>query len=383
MIESISPVFPYGLFSISDPSLKILERLYNYQDDLSSIMIYLKKIQGLIKGGMFMEDRFDWEKFPEDQVRRLGKVKPSSIIIGIFIGIIIIIILSSSFYTVNTDEAGVVKTFGAFSRITGPGIHTKWFWPIQTVEKVSVEKVNRIEIGFRTVGKDNAGNIIYSDIPEEKTMVTRDENIVEVEFIVQYIVRDPSAYLFNVDNPIETIRKTSWSAMRTVIAGNTVDDVLTIGKEAIQNQTKDLIQSVLDRYNCGVRVVAVQLQDVDPPAQVKSAFDEAQKAKEKMDQLVNEGKRYYNQVVLEAQGEAYKILKEAEAYKIQKINLAKGEVSRFEEVYRQYVKEKNITKKQIYLDRMRSILAGINKYIVDPSVNLNIFLQEGKTKVIK
>jgi len=332
---------------------------------------------------MFMEDRFDWEKFPEDQVRRFGNLKPSSIIIGIFILIIAIIILSSSFYTVNTDEAGVIKTFGAFSRITGPGIHTKWPWPIQTVEKVSVEKVNRIEIGFRTVGKDSAGNIIYSDIPEEKTMVTKDENIVEVEFIVQYIVRDPSAYLFNVDNPVETIRKTSWSAMRTVIASNTVDDVLTIGKEAIQNQTKDLIQSVLDRYNCGIRVVAVQLQDVDPPAQVKSAFDEVQKAKEKMDQLVNEGKRYYNQVVLEAQGEAYKIVKEAEAYKIQKINLAKGEVSRFEEVYRQYVKEKNIAKKQIYLDRMRSILAGINKYIVDPSVNLNIFLQQEKTEVIK
>lgn len=330
-----------------------------------------------------MEDRFDWDKFPEEQGKRFSNLKLSNIIIGIFIGIIVIIILSSSLYTVNTDEAGVVKTFGAFTKVTGPGIHTKWFWPIQTVEKVSVEKVNRIELGFRTVGKDSAGNIIYTDVPEEKVMVTKDENIVEVEFIVQYIVRDPVAYLFNVDNPIETIRKTSWSAMRTVIASNTVDDVLTVGKEAIQNQTKDLIQSVLDRYNCGIKIVAVQLQDVDPPEQVKSAFDEVQKAKEKMDQLVNEGKRYYNQVVLEAEGEAYKIVKEAEAYKIQKINLAKGEVSRFEEVYKQYIKEKNIAKKQIYLDRMRGILAGISKYIVDPSVGLNIFLEKGSTEVIK
>lgn len=330
-----------------------------------------------------MEDRFDWERFPEEGQRRFRNIKPTSILMGLFILIILVIILSSSFYTVNTDEAGIVKTFGAFSKVTGPGIHFKWFWPIQTVEKVSVEKVNRIEIGFRSVGKDTAGNILYGDVPEEKIMVTKDENIVEVEFIVQYIVRDPVAYLFNVDNPIETIRKTSWSAMRTVIAGNTVDDVLTVGKEAIQNQTKDLIQSVLDRYNCGIRVVAVQLQDVDPPEQVKSAFDEVQKAKEKMDQLVNEGKRYYNQVVLEAEGEAYKIRKEAEAYKIQKINLAKGEVSRFEEVYKQYVKERNIAKKQIYLDRMRSILAGINKYIVDPSIGLNIFLEKDSSEVIK
>ncbi len=328
-----------------------------------------------------MEERFDWERLPEEKQKRVGNIKPTSIIAGLFILIIAIIILSSSFYTVNTDEAGIVKTFGAFSKVTGPGIHAKWFWPIQTVEKVSVEKVNRIEIGFRSIGKDASGNIIYSDVPEEKVMVTKDENIVEVEFIVQYIVRDPIAYLFNVDNPIETIRKTSWSAMRTVIAGNNVDDVLTIGKEAIQNETKDLIQSVLDRYNCGIRVVAVQLQDVDPPEQVKSAFDEVQKAKEKMDQLVNEGKRYYNQVVLEAEGEAYKIVKEAEAYKIQKINLAKGEVNRFEEVYKQYIREKNIAKKQIYLDRMRSILAGINKYIVDPSVGLNIFLRS--SEVIK
>lgn len=328
-----------------------------------------------------MDEVFDWEKIPEGG--RFRNIKPSSIVFGIFIGIILIIILSSTFYTVNTDEAGVVKTFGAYTKVTGPGIHTKWFWPIQTVEKVSVEKVNRIEIGFRTVGKDSAGNITYTDIPDEKIMVTKDENIVEVEFIVQYIVRDPVAYLFNVDNPVETIRKTSWSAMRTVIASNTVDDVLTIGKESIQNQTADLIQSVLDKYKCGIRVVAVQLQDVDPPEAVKSAFDEVQKAKEKMDQLVNEGKRYYNQLVLEAEGEAYKLIKEAEAYKIQKINLAKGEVSRFEEVYQQYIKERNIAKKQIYLDRMKEILAGVNKYIVDPSIGLNIFLQKGNVEVIK
>lgn len=328
-----------------------------------------------------MDETFDWEKMPEGN--RLRNIRPFSILIGIFLGIILIIILASTFYTVNTDEAGVIKTFGAYTKVTGPGIHAKWFWPIQTVEKVSVEKVNRIEIGFRTAGKDSAGNIVYRDVPDEKIMVTRDENIVEVEFIVQYIVRDPVAYLFNVDNPIETIRKTSWSAMRTVIAGNTVDDVLTIGKESIQNQTADLIQSILDRYKCGIRIVAVQLQDVDPPEAVKSAFDEVQKAKEKMDQLVNEGKRYYNQVVLEAEGEAYKLIKEAEAYKIQKVNLAKGEVSRFEEVYQQYIKERNIAKKQIYLDRMRELLTGINKYIVDPSVGLNIFLQKGNVEVIK
>lgn len=327
-----------------------------------------------------MEGTFDQERTPGGILRN---ITPSSILIGIFILIVVIIILSSIFYTVNTDEAGVVKTFGAYTKVTGPGIHAKWFWPIQTVEKVSIEKINRIEVGFRSVGKDSAGNIIYTDVPEEKMMITKDENIVEVEFIVQYIIRDPVAYLFNVDNPIETIRKTSWSAMRTVIASNIVDDVLTIGKESIQNQTAHLIQSLLDRYNCGVKIVAVQLQDVDPPEEVKSAFDEVQKAKEKMDQLVNEGKRYYNQVVLEAEGEAYKLIKEAEAYKIQKINLAKGEVSRFEKIYQQYIKEKNITKRQIYLDRMRELLTSINKYIIDPSVGLNIFLQKGNLEVIK
>ncbi|HRU33324.1 MAG TPA: protease modulator HflK, partial [bacterium] len=151
----------------------------------------------------------------------------------------------------------------------------------------------------------------------------------------------------------------------------------------IQNRTADLIQSVLDRYKCGIRVVAVQLQDVDPPEAVKAAFDEVQKAKEKMDQLVNEGRRYYNQVVLEAEGEAYKLIKEAEAYKVQKVNLAKGEVDRFDEVYKQYVKGKDIARKQIYMDRMRELLTGINKYIVDPSVGLNIFLQKGDVEVIK
>ena len=326
-------------------------------------------------------DNISWEEPLENQ--RFKSVNPRSIASGIVIFIILLIILSTTFYTVNPDEAGIIKTFGAYSGTTGPGIHTKWFWPIQTVDKVSVEKVNRIEVGFRTVGKDSSGNIIYNDVPEESAMVTKDENIVDVEFIVQYIINDPVKYLFNVENQTETIRKVSWSAMRSAIANSLVDDVLTVGKEQIQNQCKDLVQSILDRYQCGVKIVAVQLQDVNPPEQVKSSFDEVQKAKEKMDQLVNEGKRYYNQIVTEAEGEAYKIVKSAEAYKIQRINTAKGEVSKFEKIYAQYVKNKDITKRQIYLDRMRELLSGINKYIVDPSVGLNIFLQKGTGEVTK
>ena len=215
------------------------------------------------------------------------------------IGIAIVIWLLLGLYSVGPDEVGVVQRFGKYDRVVGSGLNYHIPYPIETVKTPKVTEVKRIEIGFRTVGKNQ-----YRTIEQESLMLTGDENIVDAELIVQYKIKDPIDYLFNFIGPELTLREASEASLRTVIGRHNIDEALTSGKLMIQEETKELLQIILDKYETGVIVVAVQLQDVSPPKQVIDAFKDVASAKEDKNRMINEAEGYRNDVIPKARGQA-------------------------------------------------------------------------------
>lgn len=246
--------------------------------------------------------------------------------------------LASGFYIVNPDQVGVIKRFGAFSRITGPGPHYHLPYPIETVLTPSVTQIKRVEIGFRSVTLGTGINN-YRSVPKESLMLTGDENIVDVQFIVQYRIKDAYSYLFNISNPFKTVKDAAEAAMRAVIGNNQINAVLTTEKFIIQNKTQKLLQQVLDSYHTGIQVVAVKLQDVHPPKEVLDAFKDVASAKEDKSRLINQAMAYRNEIIPKARGQAAEIVNKAEAYKETKIMMAQGEANRFLKMLEEYKKK--------------------------------------------
>jgi membrane protease subunit HflK len=232
-------------------------------------------------------------------------------------------------------------------------------FPIETVQTPKVTEVKRIEIGFRTVGKNQ-----FRTVEQESIMLTGDENIVDAEMIVQYKLKDPEAYLFNFVRPVLTVREASEASLRTVVGRHGIDETLTSGKLMIQEETKALLQSILDKYNSGILVVAVQLQDVSPPKTVIAAFKDVASAKEDKNRLINEAEGYRNDIIPKARGEAQAMIREAEGFKEARIKRSEGDVAKFKAMLKEYKKAKSITKKRLYLEAMEDILPGIEKFIV-------------------
>jgi len=297
------------------------------------------------------------------------------IILYLILGIWIIV---SSFYIVEADEQGVVKRFGKYNRTEKPGIHFKLPWPIEEVLKPRVTQVKRIEIGFRTV--DPGPPASYREVPEESLMITGDLNIVSSEFIVQYRIKNAEEYLFNVKDVETVLRDAAEAAKRQVVGDKEIDYVLTVGKAEIQEEVRSLLQEIMDSYKAGIHVVAVQLQDVEPPKPVIGAFKDVASAKEDRDKFINQAEAYRNEVIPKAQGEAQKLLNEAEAYKAEKINQAKGEAERFIKILEESKKAEGVTRKRLYLETMESVLSGMDKFIIDSknSSSLNILELRGK-----
>ena len=305
-------------------------------------------------------------------VRRFPRVIFIYIVLGAWI-------LLSSFYIVDADEQGVVKRFGKYNRTQKPGVHFKLPWPIEKVQKPKVTEVKRIEIGFRTI--DPGPPASYRHIPEESLMLTGDLNIVSSEFIVQYRIKNAEEYLFNVKDVDTTIRDAAEAAKRQVVGDKEVDYVLTVGKAEIQEEVRSLLQEIMDSYGAGIHIVAVQLQDVEPPKPVIGAFKDVASAKEDRDKFINQAEAYWNEIIPTAQGEAKKLWNEAEAYKAEKVNRAKGEADRFTKILDETKKNEGVTRKRLYLETMESVLSGMDKFIIDSknSSSLNFLELRGKT----
>ena len=280
---------------------------------------------------------------------------------GVFptIGIAIVVWLLLGLYSVGPDEVGVVQRFGEYNRVVGSGLNYHFPYPIETVKTPKVTEVKRIEIGFRTIGKNQ-----YRTIEQESLMLTGDENIVDAELIVQYKIKDPIDYLFNFIGPELTLREASEASLRTVVGRHNIDQALTSGKLMIQEETKELLQITLDKYETGVIVVAVQLQDVSPPKQVIDAFKDVASAKEDKNRMINEAEGYRNDVIPKARGEAQAMIRKAEGFRESRIKRAEGDVAKFKAIVKEYNKAKDVTKERLYLEAMEEILPGIDKYIV-------------------
>lgn len=297
---------------------------------------------------------------------KIPKIKFGRGIIKLSIILILIIYFASGIYIVQPNEQGVIKRFGKFTRIDSPGLHYHLPYPFESALTPSVTEVKRIEIGFRTV---RGG---YVEVSEEALMLTGDENIVSAESIVQYRIKNAADYLFNIIEPEQTVKNATEAALRQVIGERKIDDALTEGKYEIQEETKILIQELLDSYKSGIVVIAVQLQDVNPPEEVSSAFKDVASAKEDKSKFINQAQGYRNDIIPNARGEAAKIIKEAEGYKIERIRKAEGDVAKFNQVLAEYQNGKDVTKYRLYIETMESILPQMKKYIMEKGADTDL-----------
>ncbi|MDB3887903.1 FtsH protease activity modulator HflK [Candidatus Pelagibacter sp.] len=296
--------------------------------------------------------------------------------------------LASGLYRVGPDEQGVVLRFGKFVKTTQPGLHYHIPVPIETVQTPKVTKVNRIDIGFRSErdsGFSSGGGV--ADVPQESLMLTGDENIVNIDFSVFWLIKDAGKFLFEIQDPEGTVKAAAETAMREVIAKSKIQPVLTEGRAKIEIETQEIIQSILDEYNSGIQITQVQTQKADPPDQVIDAFRDVQAARADMERSKNEAQAYANDVIPRARGEAAKILQGAEAYKQRVVAASEGEASRFVSIYDEYAKAKQVTKDRMYLETMEKVLADIEKVIIDKNSGSGVVpylpLPElGKKKVI-
>ena len=276
----------------------------------------------------------------------------------VLIGILVIWLLTG-IYVVGPDEVGVVRTFGEFTRVTQSGLNWKFPSPIETANTPKVTEVKRIEFGFRSLKNGQ-----YRTVEKESLMLTGDENIVDAEMIVQYKIKDPVKYLFNIVEPELTVREAAEASLRTVVGRNKIDETLTTGKFTIQEETKEQVQSILDKYESGIHIVAVQLQDVSPPKEVIGAFKDVASAKEDKNRMINQAEGYRNDVIPKARGEAEAMIRDAEGFKESRIKRAEGDATKFTTILKEYNKAKSITEKRLSLETMEKVLPGIDKIIV-------------------
>ncbi len=308
----------------------------------------------------------DFDDFFRKGRDNFNRYMPSFFRGNAIIVILVIVVLgwlSSGFYRVNTQQEGVVLRFGEWVKTTPPGLHYHWPYPIETVLTPEVTRDNRINIGFRST--NDGGSSTRRDLPFESEMITGDENIVDIDFVVFWRIGEAGNYLFNLTDPEETTKVAAEAVMREIVGRVDIQFALTDGREQIQAQAKQQLQKLLDEYEAGVIIREVQLLAVDPPVDVIDAFNEVQRARQDRDRLKNEAEAYSNGIIPRARGEAAQIIAEAEAYAEQIVNKAEGDASRFTQVYEAYLVNKDITKERIYLETLEDIMSNVDKIIID------------------
>jgi modulator of FtsH protease HflK len=311
----------------------------------------------------------DFEEFLRRSQEKLRSVLPGGNLGGKGLGLILLAAIAiwglSGFFRVDPDELGVVLRFGKYVRDAKPGLNYHLPYPIESVLTPKVTRVNRIDIGMRLV-EDLRRGTTMRDVPEESLMLTGDENIVDVDFSVFWLVKPDGAgdYLFNIQQPEGTVKAVAESAMREIVGRSTLQPILTT-RQPVETAVQELMQSTLNKYGAGITITQVQLQKVDPPSQVIDSFRDVQAARADLERAQNEAQTYANKVVPEARGKAAQITQGAEAYREQTVAEAKGATSRFLKVYDEYKKAPDVTRQRMYLETMERLFGGTDKIIMD------------------
>ena len=292
-----------------------------------------------------------------ERISRIGLGLIAAVVAGLW--------MLSGLYIINQGERGVELKFGKANEVTGPGLHWHLPWPIERVEKVNVDQVSTISIGRR--GDKGSGGGADSGF-----MLTEDENIVVVEFTVQYKIKDASNYLFNVRNPNSTIVQAMESASREVVGKSQLDFIITEGQLEVSEKTQNLLQEILDRYKSGIQIVKVQMQKVSPPDEVKAAFDDATKAREDGARIIKEAEAYSNDIIPRARGAASRLIQEAQGYKASVTARAEGDARRFASIVSEYVKYPGVTRDRMYIETMEQVLSNTTKILIDQKGSSNV-----------
>ena len=284
--------------------------------------------------------------------------------VGLLVVLVLVVWLASGFYIVDASSRGVVLTFGKYSQTTEPGLRWRLPYPIQSQEVVNISQVRTIEVGYR--------NNVKSKVLREALTLTNDENIVDIQFAVQYTIKDPEDYLFSVRRPDETVMQVAETSFREIVGKSSMDFVLYEGRQEIAARAEELMQNILDRYQSGVLVSKVTMQNAQPPEQVQAAFDDAVKANQDLERFKNEGQAYYNDVVPKARGTASRLTEEASGYRQRVIAYAEGEASRFRQILTEYSKAPAVTRERMYLETVQQIMTSTSKVMIDAKSGGNL-----------
>jgi modulator of FtsH protease HflK len=284
--------------------------------------------------------------------------------IGLLIGLLLLLWIGSGFYIVNEGQRGIVLRFGKYVESTQAGLRWHLPYPIEIVEAVNVSQVRTVEIGYR--------NNVRSKVLKESLMLTDDENIIDIQFAVQYILKNPEEFLFTNREPENAVLQAAETAIREIIGKSKMDFVLYEGREQVAAKATELMQTILDRYKIGIAISKVTMQNAQPPEQVQAAFDDAVKAGQDRERQKNEGQAYANDVIPKAKGNAARLLEESEGYKQRVIASSEGEASRFKQVLVEYSKAPTVTRDRLYIDMMQQVLSNTSKIMVDQKGGNNL-----------
>ncbi len=284
--------------------------------------------------------------------------------IGLLVGLLLLLWIGSGFYIVNEGQRGIVLRFGKYVESTQAGLRWHLPYPIEVVESVNVSQVRTVEIGYR--------NNVRSKVLKESLMLTDDENIIDIQFAVQYILKNPEEFLFTNREPENAVLQAAETAIREIIGKSKMDFVLYEGREQVAAKATELMQGILDRYKIGIAISKVTMQNAQPPEQVQAAFDDAVKAGQDRERQKNEGQAYANDVIPKAKGNAARLLEESEGYKQRVIASSEGEASRFKQVLVEYSKAPGVTRDRLYIDMMQQVLTNTSKIMVDQKGGNNL-----------
>lgn len=287
-------------------------------------------------------------------------------VILVVILVVVGITIFMSFYTVDANENGIILRFGKYHKTTYPGLHLKLPWGIDKLYKVKVDYNYKEEFGFRTLRPGVKSQYMEGEFTGESWMLTGDLNIADVRWIVQYRIQDPIAYLFNVRDVGGTLRDVSEASMRLIVGDRSFHEVLQSDRRIIADLSKEYMQKLLDLYNIGIKIQLVQLKDVHPPEPVRDSFNEVNRAKQEQETAINEASQVYNREIYRVEGEADRIVNEAQGYSINRTNRARGDAELFTSVFEEYMKAKDVTRQRLYIETLEEVLAKVDKkYILD------------------
>ncbi|MDH5343573.1 MAG: FtsH protease activity modulator HflK, partial [Betaproteobacteria bacterium] len=283
---------------------------------------------------------------------------------GLLIALVVVVWIASGFYIVNEGQRGVVLRFGKFVETTMPGPRWHLPYPVESAEVVNVAQVRTVEVGYR--------NTVKSKVIKESLMLTDDENIIDVQFAVQYILKSPSDYLFNSRSPEDSVLQAAESAIREIVGRSSMDFVIFEGRAEVAARAQKLMQEILDRYGTGISISKVTMQNAQPPEQVQAAFDDAVKAGQDRERQKNEGEAYANDVIPKARGMAARMLEEASGYRSRVIEQSQGDASRFRQIVAEYAKAPQVTRDRLYIDAMQQIMTNSSKILIDQKSGGNL-----------